>query len=138
MLPALPIRRAPWRGLALVLAALALALALAHPVHAQSNVVPDGWPKGKARLRFEVVLPAAQRAEPLTGRVYVMVSRTNEPEPRLQVGRVGAPMWGRDVERLAPGAPAVVDGTDLGTPVWDLADLPAGEYWVQAMVNVYS
>ena len=27
---------------------------------------------------------------------------------------------------------------DLGTPVFDMADIPAGDYWIQPMVNVYS
>ena len=67
-----------------------------------------------------------------------MIAKGNDLEPRLQVGRVGAPMFGRDVERLRAGQPAVIDGTDLGTPVTDLADIPAGEYWVQAVVNIYS
>ena len=78
------------------------------------------------------------RGEPLTGRVYVILTHDGTREPRLQVGRVGAPLFGRDVEQLAPGAPATIDGTDLGTPVADMADLPAGDYWVQPFVNVYS
>lgn len=103
----------------------------------QSNVLPP-VPSGRARLRFEVTVPPNVRSEPLTGRVFVMISTTDQPEPRLQIGRVGSPMFGHDVERLAAGTAAAVDGTDLGHPVWDLADVPAGEYWVQAMVNVYS
>ncbi len=99
---------------------------------------PAGWPSGRAKLRFEVTIPAAVRAEPTTGRVFVILSRTNQSEPRLQIGRIGAPMFGRDVEQLQPGRAAVVGGSDLGHPVWDLADIPAGTYWVQAMVNVYS
>ena len=132
---------------ALAAASLAAAVALgaalplvgaATAAGAQSPAIPDGWPRGEAKLRFEIVVPPAVRGEATTGRVYVMLSRTADPEPRLQIGRVGAPMFGRDVERLAPGAVAVVDGTDLGTPVWDMKDLPAGDYWVQGFVNVYS
>lgn len=96
------------------------------------------WPSGKARARFEITIPAAARSGPTTGRVFVILARTNDREPRLQIGRVGAPMFGRDFSAVAPGRPIVVDGTDLGTPVADMADLPAGDYWVQAVVNVYS
>src|SRR5690606_12360553 len=92
----------------------------------------------KARMRFEIVVPPSVRSEALTGRVFVIISRSDEREPRLQVGRVGAPLFGRDVERLAPGKAAIIDGTDLGTPVHNLADIPKGEYFVQAVVNVYS
>jgi hypothetical protein len=97
-----------------------------------------GWPSGRAKARFEIRIPATVRGEPTTGRVFVMLARTNQTEPRFQIGRIGVPMFGRDVIALAPGAPAVIDGTDLGHPVWDLANIPAGDYWVQAMVNVYS
>jgi hypothetical protein len=57
-------------------------------------------------------------------------------EPRLQVGRTGVPFFGRDVEALAPGRAAVIDETDLGSPVESLKDVPPGEYYVRAMVNV--
>jgi len=95
-------------------------------------------PQGGAATRFEITIPATVHAEPVTGRVYVMISRVPEPEPRLQVGRTGTPFFGRDVEGLAPGRAAVIDATDAGSPVESLVGIPAGEYWVQAFVNVYS
>jgi S-formylglutathione hydrolase FrmB len=89
--------------------------------------------------RFEIRVPAEARAEPLTGRVYVMISRTSETEPRLQISQTGGtPFFGRDVEKLAPGEAAVIDETDLGSPVATLREIPPGEYFVQAFVNVYS
>jgi hypothetical protein len=55
-----------------------------------------------------------------------MISRTNEKEPRLQIGETGeTPFFGRDVEALAPGAAALIDGSDLGSPVPRLAETPA-------------
>ncbi len=83
-------------------------------------------------------MPASVRSEPVTGRVYFMVARSGDREPRLQIGRTGTPFFGRDVEKLAPGQAAVIDATDLGTPVTSLKDLPPGDYVVQAFVNVYS
>jgi hypothetical protein len=77
-------------------------------------------------------------AEPITGRVYFMLSRTGDREPRLQIGRTGVPFFGRDVERLKPGTAAVIDESDLGSPVDSLKDIPPGEYYVQAFVNIYS
>jgi hypothetical protein len=56
--------------------------------------------------RFEIVVPSSVEPEPITGRVYVMISRNNEKEPRFQIGRTGVPFFGRDVVRLAPGEPA--------------------------------
>lgn len=121
---------------------------------------PASPPKASARkaqpLRFEISFPAAAHAQPITGRVYVMIARpgggaapnaapgvpsapgAGDREPRLQIGRTGSPFFGRDVEKLAPGQAAIIDATDLGTPVASLRDIPAGDYLVQAMVNVYS
>jgi hypothetical protein len=89
-------------------------------------------------LRVEITVPPSAKPEPITGRVYFMVSRTDEREPRLQVGRTGTPFFGRDLENLKPGQVAVIDASDLGTPVASLRDLPPGDYVVQAFVNVYS
>ena len=89
-------------------------------------------------FRFEIVVPETVGWEPLTGRVYVMMSRTSSPPPYLQIGRTGTPFFGRDVERLPPGEAAVIDASDLGSPLASLADIPPGEYWVQGFVNVYS
>jgi len=112
-------------------------------VLAMSVTVAAGPPQKAAAkkppaLRFEITVPAAAHATPVTGRVYVMIARTGDREPRQQIGRTGTPFFGRDVEKLAPGAPAIIDDTDLGTPVENLRDIPAGDYIVQAMVNVYS
>ena len=91
-----------------------------------------------APLRFEISFPATAHVEPVTGRVYVMISRNNDREPRFQIGRTGVPFFGRDVERLAPGQAAVIDETDLGSPVPSVRDIPPGDYYVQAFVNIYS
>ena len=104
---------------------------------AQTSVILPG-PSGRALVKFEIRVPPAMRNEPLTGRVYVIFTRDSSRDARTQVARVGAPLFGHDVEHLAPGAAAVVDGSDLGTPVFDMADIPAGDYWVQPFVNVYS
>ena len=119
------------------LTGLALALAGSTALAAQTNLLFP-WPSGRSQVSFEIRVPPSVRAEPLTGRVYVILTHDAAREPRLQVGRVGAPLFGHDVERLAPGAAAIVNGADLGTPVADMADLPAGDYVVQPFVNVYS
>jgi len=67
-----------------------------------------------------------------------MISGTDEREPRLQVGRTGVPFFGRDVQALPPGREAVIDGSDLGFPIDSLGGIPAGDYYVQGFVNVYS
>ncbi len=109
-------------------------------------------PPAKPGLKFEISFPAAAHADPITGRVFVILSRdiahcgpadavaaTREPcEPRLQVSRIGVPFFGRDVDSLKPGDSATIDNSGLGSPLAHLSDIPAGDYYVQAMINVYS
>ncbi len=93
-----------------------------------------------APVRFEISYPAALDAGPITGRVFVIISRTDRVEPRLQAGsyQASVPFYGLDVTALTPGASAVIDGSTPGFPLASLADLPAGEYYVQALLNRYT
>jgi Putative esterase len=117
---------------------LRLPLALVAMLVTNGVVAAPATAQDAARTRFEIVVPEGVRTEPITGRVYIMIARTGEREPRLQIGRQGEPFFGRDVEGLVPGEVAVIDGTDLGWPAESLADIPPGEYYVQAFVNIYS
>jgi hypothetical protein len=90
--------------------------------------------------RFEVSFSASIRTEPITGRVFVIVSMTDAREPRLQVGFWGGqtPFFGLDVDQLKPGEEAVIDAGTPGYPATSLKDIPAGEYFVQALANIYT
>jgi hypothetical protein len=90
--------------------------------------------------QFQVSFPAAAHAGPITGRLFVFVAEDRSPEPRFQAGGYAAsvPFFGVDVDALAPGQAAVVDAATLGFPLTSLDELPAGDYWVQALVNVYT
>jgi hypothetical protein len=94
--------------------------------------------EAQSETTFEITVPASAHADPITGRVYVMIARTANREPRLQIGRTGEPFFGRDIEQLQPGDIATIDASDLGWPVTSLKDLTAGEYYIQGFVNVYS
>jgi hypothetical protein len=48
------------------------------------------------------------------------------------------PFYGVDVNQLAAGEDAVIDGDTLGFPPKSLRDIPAGDYYVQAVLNVYT
>jgi hypothetical protein len=99
------------------------------------------WPRTPmSGLRFKVSFPASAHPQPITGRVFVVISNRERPEPRLQVGFWGdtSPLFGADVIELKPGEPALIDGTTLGYPLTSLADVPAGDYYVQALINVYT
>ena len=88
--------------------------------------------------RFEISFPAAARAEAVTGRVYVAISRTNDRSPIQQASPTGSPLFSRAIDQLAPGQTATIDVSDFGHPIASLRDLPAGTYWVQPFVNVYT
>jgi Putative esterase len=88
---------------------------------------------------FKIALPAGQH-EPLTGRVFVMIARAGDPEPRLQVGswRSRTELIGADVQGLAPGQVITMDQLTLGFPFKSVRELPPGDYYVQALFNVYT
>ena len=86
---------------------------------------------------FRITFSKDVRSEATTGRVYVAISKTDRREPRSQIGRTGTPFFGTDVEDLKPGEAVIIDD-QLGSPVAHLKDLPAGEYYVQACLNVYT
>ncbi len=90
--------------------------------------------------RFEVVVPADAHAQPITGRVYVVLSRK---ESTNLLDRIGSweqetPFFGQDVSALRPGESGVINADTLGYPLASLKDIPAGDYYVQALVNVYT
>ena len=103
-----------------------------------ASLVADAPPLQAQGPRFQITFARSARAEPVTGRVFVVISRTAETEPRLQVRNTGVPFFGRDVENLGPEEPVLIDASVLGYPVADLREVPAGSYFVQAFVNVYS
>src|SRR5271167_5013226 len=91
-------------------------------------------------LRFEVSFPAFAHEGAITGRVFVVISKRDKPEPRFQAGSWGdtSPIFAADVSSLAPGRPAVLDATTPGYPLRSLRDIPPGDYYVQALANIYT
>lgn len=88
---------------------------------------------------FTVSFAASARPEPVTGRVYVAISRTNDRQtPIRQAGPTGAPLFAVGVDQLTAGTEVRFAATTPGHPVATLGDLPPGDYWVQPFVNVYT
>ena len=76
---------------------------------------------------------------PITGRVYAIISRNNESELRFQVSRATCvPFWGKNIIDLKPGEGAVIDDQVFGFPLESIREIPAGDYFVQGFVNVYT
>jgi hypothetical protein len=115
-----------WSGIGAVF----LALAITAAVQAQ--------PTGPS---FAVSFPAARSADPLDGRIILLLEKTPDVEPRTQV-EPDAPLkspyiFGVNVDGLKPGATAIVDSAAFGWPARSLADIKAGDYTVQAVLNRY-
>jgi S-formylglutathione hydrolase FrmB len=92
----------------------------------------------RLRLRFEVTMSNQMTNPASNGRLFIILSTTNEPEPRLALGRTGAkePMaFAQDVNRFAPRSKAVVDATAFGFPITNILAIPAGNYFVQALFD---
>jgi hypothetical protein len=93
----------------------------------------------KSALRFEVSLPPQAGGTPIDGRVYVLLSTNNAAEPRDQINESPdtQQLFGVDIDGFAPGKVAVIDADTLGYPADNLSSIPAGDYYVQALLNIY-
>ena len=104
---------------------------------------------GPRPLRVQVTVPKAVRGAPVDGRLLLLLSTNPKGEPRLEMREPRSQMnidkntpqrfhlFGVDVDGLAPDTAATVDGSAFGFPVESLSQVPAGEYTVQAVLNVY-
>jgi hypothetical protein len=92
-------------------------------------------------LRFAISFPAARSAQPLDGRVLLFISDDGKAEPRTQTDQYRAnstkPIFGVDVDGLAPGSDVVIDDKVVGWPARSLKEIPPGDYYVQALLNRY-
>ncbi len=124
---------------------LALGLLLAVPAVEWKHALAQEYspaapaPAGQvASLRFEVTLAPGLIAAPRNGRLLIVLSRQATPEPRELIGETGLsapPVLGRDVDGFRPGGVAVVDQRAEVFPIGRLNELPAGEYYVQAVFD---
>jgi len=93
-----------------------------------------------AGFRFAISFPASRSADPIDGRIILVVASSNAQEPRFQNNVYNPrtqPSFGIDVESLKPGQEAVIDASVFGYPLRSLAELPPGDYWVQAVLHRY-
>ncbi len=77
--------------------------------------------------------------KPLDGRLLLMFASSDKEEPRFQIntGLDAQPIFGMDVEAMAPGETRTFDGSVFGFPYPSLEDIHPGEYWVQGLLHVY-
>jgi hypothetical protein len=92
-----------------------------------------------AAQSFSVSFPAAVSHQPLDGRLLLLLSTDPSDEPRNQIDDTPRSqiVFGITVDQWQPGHAQVVDASAWGYPVHSLKDLPAGDYYVQALLNKY-
>src|ERR1035438_10512942 len=92
------------------------------------------------QLKFLITFPSSLQALPLDGRMLLAISTARDPEPRFGIDEEEAKsqqLFGIDVDGLQPGSPVTIDEKALGYPVRSLGQLPVGDYYVQAVLNIY-
>jgi len=103
------------------------------------NCKPDR-DQSACMLRFGVSFTEELEKKPLDGRMLLMISNDDSREPRFQISARSPDaqlIFGIDVNGLAPGDLAVFDASVFGYPLHSLAEIPKGEYTVQALLHRY-
>jgi len=100
---------------------------------------PSTSAAGAPALRFEISIADGLTNGPADGRLLLLISTSDAAEPRFQLAESvkSQQVFGVDAEGWRPGTPVVVDHAALGYPLKSLADVPAGEYFVQAVLHRY-
>ncbi len=88
---------------------------------------------------FVVQIPSDLADSEVNGRMFVMLSTDDSAEPRFQIsdGPNTQLIFGIDVEGASPGDKITVGSEAFGYPIESLADVPEGEYTVQALFHKY-
>lgn len=95
--------------------------------------------KGKCKLTFKISQTLEKSDTTLDGRILLFIADNDEREPRNQVnsGSNSQLVFGIDVANWVTGEVAVIDGDVFGYPLKSLAEIPPGEYYVQALFHKY-
>ena len=114
---------------------LALAvLAITTIFMATKSTAPNSNP-----AKFEISFPASLDNGPIDGRLLLLISTNTEGEPREQINEDlnTQQVFGIDVDGWKPGDKKTITSSAFGYPRRSLADIPPGEYTVQALLHRY-
>ncbi len=93
----------------------------------------------KPSYAIDVSFPEKVSSTAKDGRLLLMLSSDDSAEPRFQIsdGLDTQIIFGMNVDDWQPGTPMTFNDAVFGYPYESLADVPPGEYTVQALLNVY-
>ncbi len=117
------------------LASLVILLSL----NACTNPINSDQKADTSTVDIQFPYPADHYEEALDGRLILLISDDAETEPRFQLRDDSKTCqgFGMDVEDWKPGENQSFDGAAFGYPIQSMADLPAGDYIVQAVFHKY-
>jgi hypothetical protein len=95
--------------------------------------------QGKDSFKITVRLSDTLDVDQVDGRMLLMLSNNDKQEPRFQIndGLDTQLIFGKNVEGLKPGDEVEFTARDLGYPIESLDEVPAGDYYAQALLHVY-
>ena len=95
--------------------------------------------KESSKFSIDVSFTSEISPDKKDGRLLLMLSTDDSKEPRFQIndGLSTQLIFGVNVDEMTPGEPIKFDETVFGYPYTSLADVPPGEYHVQALLHVY-
>ena len=100
---------------------------------------PESTELVSASPSFSISFTSDASSASLDGRLLLILSKDDEREPRKQVrpGVKAVQIFGIDIDGVLPGHEMVIDESVFGYPIDSLKDLPAGDYFVQALLHKY-
>jgi hypothetical protein len=93
--------------------------------------------QGFAQTQFSVSFPNTEKVD---GRLLLMLSTNNNSEPRFQIsdGHDAQLVFGLDLDSWDGSSPKLITADNtIGFPIENLNDVPAGTYYVQALLHKY-
>ena len=88
---------------------------------------------------FRVQIAPGLMQKPLDGRLLLLLSTSSNKEPRFLISDATNTqmVFGKDVLAWQANQSQLVDEAAFGYPVERLSNIPAGDYYVQALLHVY-
>jgi len=91
-----------------------------------------------AQTQFSVTFPKSKGTS-FDGRLMLFLAKDNKSEPKFQVNDESnsQQIFGQNVDGWQADKATLIAPSASGYPVKSLANFPAGEYWVQALLHKY-
>jgi len=97
------------------------------------------WAADASAQTISVSFPSTRSEKPLDGRLLLLLSNDPSDEPRMQIDDSikSQMLFGVTVDGWKPGESIAIGDDAQGYPRASLKDVPAGQYTIQAVLNIY-